>query len=142
MRNAMILLAIGAVSFLFNPPVTANIHVVIISGQNDHNWQQTTPALVQLLEQHGNFTVDIDQHSENLTADKLNKYDVIVSNYNTFGSDATVKQWPKQAQQAYTEFIRQGHGHVVVHAGGSSFYDWPEYHQIAASWAEKTKHDP
>ena len=31
--------------------------------------------------------------------------------------------------------MRGGKGFVVVHAGGSSFYDWPEYQQlVGASW--------
>lgn len=117
-------------------------NVLILSGQNNHAWQQTTPVLVELFEQNENFRVDIDEQPENLTADKLEKYDVIVSNYNTFGDATKPKKWSEKAQKAFLDFIRQGKGHVTVHAGGSSFYDWPEYHKIVPSWGSKTNHGP
>ncbi len=142
MRNNRFLFIISVIVFLCQAVVFANINVVIISGQNNHQWQKTTPALVQLLKQNGNFEIEVEEHPENLTADTLKKYDVIVSDYNTFGSQATVKQWPESTQTAYLDFIRQGHGHVTVHAGGSSFYDWPQYHQVVCSWGKGTNHGP
>jgi hypothetical protein len=46
-----------------------------------------------------------------------------------------VKIWPDATKAAYVEFVRHGGGHVVVHAGSSSFYDWPEYQQLClATW--------
>lgn len=122
--------------------VLASINIVVISGQNNHQWQQTTPALLRLLRQNASFTIEVEEHPENLTADMLRKYDVIVSNYNTFGKQATVRQWPESTQKAYMDFIQQGHGHVTVHAGGSSFYDWPQYHQVTCSWGKGTNHGP
>src|SRR5436309_2022439 len=37
----------------------AKIKVLIIDGQNNHNWQQTTPVLKKILEDSGRFTVDV-----------------------------------------------------------------------------------
>ena len=38
------------------------------------------------------------------------------------------------------QFINIGGGHVVIHAGGSSYNEWQEYHQIAAYWGSGTGH--
>ena len=37
----------------------APIKVLIIDGQNNHAWQQTTPVLKKILEDTGKFTVDV-----------------------------------------------------------------------------------
>src|SRR5579859_150853 len=38
---------------------SARIRVVIIDGQNNHNWQATTPVMKKELEESGRFTVDV-----------------------------------------------------------------------------------
>ena len=35
------------------------IKVLIIDGQNNHKWQETTPVLKSILEKSGRFTVDV-----------------------------------------------------------------------------------
>lgn len=112
----------------------AKLAALIFSGQNNHDWKTTTPALKQALEASGRFTVDVTEHPEQCTAEQLARYDVVVSNWNAWGN-AAVKEWPEATRQAMLNFVRDGKGLVVVHAGGSSFYDWPEYQQmVGASW--------
>ena len=109
--------------------------VLILSGQNNHAWQETTPKLKAILTAGERFVVDVTEHPEQSTAEMFAKYDVILSNWNTFGSKAAVKEWPESTRQAFLQFIRGGKGLVVIHAGGSSFYDWPDYQQVVgASW--------
>src|SRR5437016_3004479 len=83
------------------------IKVILIDGQNNHNWRATTPQMKKSLEQSGRFTVDV---SSNLKAgDKpgeiadtvpfppdLSKYDVLLSNYNG-------APWPPEFQKALEE---------------------------------------
>lgn len=35
------------------------IRVLLLSGMNNHDWQQTTPVLKKIYEDSGRFTVDI-----------------------------------------------------------------------------------
>ena len=113
---------------------TEGLRVLILSGQNNHNWKETTPALRQILAGSGKFDVEATEHPEQCTAETFKKFDVVLSNWNTFGTSG-VKDWPAATKRAYLDFVRSGKGSVVVHAGSSSFYDWPEYQQIAgASW--------
>jgi len=110
------------------------IRVLILTGQNNHNWKETTPKLKEILTASGRFTVDVTEHPEQCDAATFARYDALLSNWNSWGK-AGVTNWPAATREAYLDFIRGGKGLVVIHAGGSSFYDWPEYQQAAgASW--------
>jgi type 1 glutamine amidotransferase len=116
------------------------IKVILIDGQNNHNWRATTPQLKKALEQSGRFTVDV---SSNLKAgDKpgeiantvpfppdLSKYDVVLSNYN----GAT---WPSEFQKSLEDALKSGKiGLVIVHAANNAFGGWAEYNlMIGMGW--------
>ncbi|MEM6884321.1 MAG: DUF6807 family protein [Verrucomicrobiota bacterium] len=113
----------------------ARAKVLIVTGANNHNWKATTPEKRALLEAVG-FEVDVEVQPETLTAEKLAEYDVLLSNWNAFGKNKPAP-WPEEVKRAYVEFVRKGGGHIVVHAGSSSYYDWDEYHQIClATWGK------
>ena len=114
--------------------------VVILTGSNNHAWQKTTPELKAVLEQSGKFDVDIETDPEKLTPTFLSSYDVLLSNWNGFGGNKPAP-WSDELKKAYVDFVRKGGGHVVVHAGSSSFYDWNDYHAIClAIWKDGTGH--
>jgi len=119
------------------------IRVLIFSGQNNHDWRTTTPQLKSLLEHHGRLAVDVTEHPEQCDAAMLAQYDLLLSNWNTFGA-APVTNWPVATRNAFLDFVRNGKGFVSVHAGSSSFYDWPEYQQlVGGSWRiGQTGHGP
>ena len=73
-----------------------------------------------------------------MTADQLGAFDVIVSNWNNFNEPEL--QWSDACRKAFLDFVRNGKGHVTIHAGGSSFAQWKEYHDIAACWVPQTGH--
>lgn len=110
------------------------IRVLILSGRNNHNWKATTPALQELLRSSGKFSVDTTVPPQGLTSENLGKYDVILSNWNSWGdgSKEVEAAWTDEAREAYLGFVRGGKGHVTIHAGGSSFYEgWPEYRKVS-----------
>src|SRR5207247_10917000 len=90
------------------------IRVIIIDGQNNHDWRSTTPWMKKVLDDSGRFSVAV---SSNLKpGDKpgkiadtvpfppdLSKYDVVLSNYN--GAD-----WPKDFQAALEDWLQSGRG--------------------------------
>lgn len=119
------------------------LRVLIFSGQNNHNWRETTPKLKSILEHSGRFAVDVTEHPDQCDAATFQQYDVLFSNWNTFGKP-TVTNWPAATRAAFLAFVRSGKGFVSVHAGSSSFYDWPEYQQLAGgSWKSgQTGHGP
>jgi len=112
----------------------APIRVLILTGRNNHNWKKTTPMLKQVLEASGKFRVDTTVPPQGLTRENLNNYDVILSDWNSWGKGSKEAEaaWTAATRQAYLDFVRGGKGHVTVHAGGSSFYkDWPEYRKMS-----------
>jgi type 1 glutamine amidotransferase len=138
-RFALTCLAFLTIAALLRAAVAASadgaapVNVLIVTGQNNHDWEETTPQLQQILEKSKGFKVRVTKSPQKLTAAKLDGVDVILSNWNTYGGG--VKQWPDAAKSAYVQFVNAGGGHVVVHAGSSSFYDWEAYHKISlATW--------
>lgn len=135
MRPAFTVVLIGLVcpGGLCAADAHARLRVLLLSGQNNHDWQKTTPEIKALLEESGRFVVDVTDHPEQVTAGTLADYEVVVSNWNSFhrGDPPPVVDWPEPTRQAFLDFVRGGRGFVMIHAGGSSFYDtWPEYHEL------------
>lgn len=104
------------------------VKVLIVDGQNNHDWKATTPVMKRALLESGRFSVDVAT-SPHFRADmsgfkpKFSDYDVVVSNYNG-------DPWPKETQQAFIDYVKGGGGFVCVHAANNSFGDWKEYNEI------------
>ena len=107
-----------------SPP---NIRVLIIDGQNNHNWKATTPLLKKALESAGIFSVDVATTPQTGSMDDFKpdfaKFQVVVSNYNG-------ALWPEATRKAFEQFVRSGGGFVSVHAADNSFPEWPEYNKM------------
>jgi uncharacterized protein len=119
---------------------TKKVRVLLIDGQNNHDWRSTSPWLKHVLEESGRFTVDV---SSNLKpGDRpgkivntvtfppdLSRYDVVLSNYNG-------ASWPKEFQTNLEEALAAGKiGLVIVHAANNAFGNWNEYNlMIGMGW--------
>ena len=119
------------------------IKVLVIDGQNNHNWQQTTPVLKKLLEGTDRFTVEVATSPPANKKDEMEKFrpelakfDVIVSNYNG-------QPWGKALNDDFEKLLKDGKiGFVVVHAANNAFGGWKEYNQmIGMGWRGKTGGD-
>ena len=115
--------------------------VLVLSGQNNHNWRETTPVLKRILEDAGGFTVDVTERPDRINPASLKDVDVILSNWNTLPGRVTT--WPEPLREAVLDHVREGGGFVVVHAGGTMFHDWDAFQRmIGATWGEGTGHGP
>jgi uncharacterized protein len=145
MRSFLRLAACLAAVIVFTSVASAGdkkIRVVLIDGQNNHQWPLTTPIMKKALEDSGKFTVDISttpkRNQEKLIpADwksgpfppDLSKYDVVLSNYNGAA-------WPKEFNDTLDTQLKEGKiGLVIVHAANNSFGGWNEYrHMVGMGW--------
>ncbi len=127
--------------FVVNAPsgVAAQIPVLIIDGQNNHDWKATTPVLKKILEEPGRFKVDVATapgkgQNMNVFKPDFARYKVIVSNYNG-------ESWPPETQEAFVKFVRGGGGFVSVHAANNSFPEWKEYNEMIGlgGWGDRTE---
>ncbi len=112
------------------------IKVLIIDGQNNHKWQETTPILKKQLEDTDRFTVDVatsppQGKKEEMAKFRpdLAKYQVVVSNYNG-------ERWSLDLNADLDILLSEGKiGFVVVHAANNAFGGWKEYNQmIGMGW--------
>lgn len=115
------------------------IEVLIIDGQNNHEWQVTTPLMKSFYENHGGFIVDVatsppERHDMSNFRPEFSQYDVVVSNYNG-------DSWPQETQDAFQAYVYGGGGFVTVHAANNAFPDWPEYNEMIGlgGWGGRTQ---
>ena len=111
------------------PPV----QVLLVTGMNNHDWKGSTPVYKAILESGGRLAVTVTTDFAAMAPADLERFGLIVSNFNTFTSRKKPPRdpkWSPELRQAYIEFVRRGKGHLAVHAGSSSFYNWPEYQDL------------
>jgi uncharacterized protein len=106
----------------------APIKVLLIDGQNNHAWKQTTPLLEAILEEGGLCAVDVSTapgKGGDWTAwtPKFSDYAVVVSNYNG-------ELWPEAVCTAFEKYVSGGGGFVAVHAANNSFPEWLAYNRM------------
>ena len=134
-------LAAAAVAPASAPAGPAKLRVLLLSGQNNHDWKTTTPALVKIYQAAGRFDVTVTNEPAKLTAEAFTKRDVVVSNWTPWPK---VKQpiWDAKTEKAFLDFVRGGRGLVVFHAACTACQSWPEFQQlVGATWAMgKTGH--
>lgn len=114
---------------------------LLIDGQNNHKWQETTPIIKATLESTGRFAVEVmttppqggDMSKFN---PKFSNFDVVVSNYNG-------EPWSESTQQAFVDYVHGGGGFVSVHAADNSFPQWSAYNQMigVGGWGGRTEKD-
>lgn len=119
------------------------LSILLIDGQNNHNWRATSPVIKAGLEETGRYKVDVStspQKGENWDSwnPDFSKYDAVLSNYNG-------KLWPEKMQRNLEKYVEEGGGFVVVHAANNAFTNWKEYNRMIAvgGWGGRNeKHGP
>ncbi|MCA9116254.1 MAG: ThuA domain-containing protein [Planctomycetaceae bacterium] len=116
---------------------TKKLQLLLIDGQNNHDWRKTTPVLKSFLEQTGRFevTVATTPTAKNAPEAEWDSFqpdfsaaDVVLSNYNG-------ELWPERVQKGLEKFVADGGGLVIVHAANNAFPQWPEFNEmIGLGW--------
>jgi len=104
------------------------IKVLLLSGQNNHDWQRTTPLMEQILLESGRFEVTVS-YSPAAGADRgawanwqpaFDQYDCILSDYNG-------EMWPEAVRERFLKYMDEGGRLVIQHAANNPFNGWQEY---------------
>ena len=128
-------LAMGVVA-AGQPP--EKIKVLIVDGQNNHDWAATTKAVKATLLRSGRFTVDVSTSPGRKASEEewaqwrpaFSDYPVVLSNYNG-------QPWPKAVEKSFEAYIRGGGSAVMVHAANNAFSGWGEFNKmIGLGWRE------
>ena len=143
-RTFCCLLAFGAIGLALASPApaadAAKINVLIIDGQNNHDWKATTPPIKAMLEKTGRFNVEVltsppkGAPAEQWAGFKpdFSKYKVVLSNY-------CGQPWPEDVQKSFEKFVADGGGFVAYHFAVAAFKEWDAYNQmIGMGWKDAT----
>jgi len=140
-RRAFLVLAFFSIALLAQPAAAAEkLRLLVIDGQNNHDWRAMTPPMKATLEATGRFTVDVattpDKGAASAAWDAFrplfSKYDVVLSNYNG-------DPWPQDVQKALESYVAGGGGLAVIHAANNAFTNWPEWNEmIGLGWRGPT----
>jgi len=122
------------------PAGPPKIQVLIITGQNGHNWRGTTPILRKILEDTEKFEVHVTEEFRGGGPETLKPYDLVVVNYQDRGNRPELR-WGARADTALVDFVRSGKGLVVYHFSMAAFDGWTEYEKMsAANWRPNNGH--
>jgi len=122
---------VGCTAALSKTP-PAPIKTLIVDGQNNHKWAETTPVLKEMMEASGRFTVDVSTcpaRGEDMTGYKPDfaSYDLVVVN-----DGAKADSWPRQTEIAFEKFVSAGGGVVIYHAANNAWPAWKAYNEMIA----------
>jgi len=124
-----------------SPVSNAPNRALIISGQNNHNWQGSTPVLKQILENTGLFSVDVAQTPA--AGKDMSTFKPDFTNYQVVVLDYNGDPWPEVTQKAFETYVSGGGGLVVYHAADNAFAKWKEYNKMIGlgGWGERNEND-
>src|SRR5215471_10862240 len=147
LRNFWVLAILTAIPVIASISMRATaaepkIRVLIVDGCSNHDWRLTTRSIRAILEPTGLFDVAVSTSPPSAASPDWDKwrprfhdYDVVIQTYNDLGGGAP---WPAEVRDAFEEFVREGGGVYVWHAGNNAFPDWPAYNRIIGlGWRKK-----
>lgn len=106
------------------------INTLIITGQNNHNWQISHQAIQQILDNSGQFQTVV-RISPPEGGDMRN-YTIDFSPYQLVMLDYVGDEWPKSTREGFLKYVENGGGVVIYHAANNAFTNWKEYNEIIA----------
>lgn len=106
------------------------IKTLLITGQNNHNWQVCHVVLKQILENSGRFDVDFAISPEQ--GKDMSGFVLDFSSYQLVVLDYNGDSWPEETNRRFLEYVQNGGGVVIYHAADNAFSKWPEFNRICA----------
>ncbi|MDX2443830.1 MAG: ThuA domain-containing protein, partial [Bacteroidales bacterium] len=133
---AIIILVFGCKPFSNDSQL---IRLLIISGSNNHEWQQTTPFLEKMFDKSGIFEASTTSQPDTLNYKVFKNFDAIISNWNSWPDNDF--RWSAETENGLLKYVEEGGGLVFFHSSTSAFYEWPEFKDISiGAWVEETWH--
>lgn len=138
MKRLLAIAATLALSlFSANSQAAEKLKLLIVDGQNNHNWKATTPILQEFLSRSGRFEVAVATTPPNKSPaeawndfrPKFGDFQIVLSNYNG-------ELWPEPVPRDLEKFVGGGGGLVIVHAANNAFEQWSDFNKmIGLGWA-------
>lgn len=141
MKKQYLLLLIAAVILsLFSGCKNDSAYkTLIITGQNNHNWQASSPILKQILDETGLFSSEIMTTPK--TGGDMKTFNPDFSKYRLVVLDYNGDSWSDKTNNAFVEYVKNGGGVVIYHAADNSFPSWKEYNEMTGlgGWGDRNQ---
>jgi len=110
---------------------SADPNVLLLSGQNNHDWKKSTPFLEKILVEAGQLEVDVLLSPANdAPASAWANWRPRFSDYACVVLDYNGARWPEAVSAAFVQYIQDGGSAVAIHAANNAFGGWKEYEQM------------
>jgi type 1 glutamine amidotransferase len=137
----LLIIVAGLLTFFSSCKNETTYKTLIITGQNNHNWQVSSPILKQILDETGLFSSEIVTTPEK--GGDMAKFDPDFSKYKLVVLDYNGDSWSDKTNTAFVDYVRNGGGVVIYHAADNSFPGWKEYNEMIGlgGWGDRTEKD-
>jgi type 1 glutamine amidotransferase len=117
------------------------VKTLIVTGQNNHNWQVSSAVIERILENSGLFTVDVAVSPER--GGDMESFRPAFGNYRLVVLDYNGEGWSSRTNAEFLDYVQSGGGLVIYHATDNSFPDWREFNEITAlgGWEGRNEKD-
>jgi uncharacterized protein len=114
---------------------------LIVTGQSNHNWQESSAVLKQILDNTGLFSCDIATTPEK-GAD-MSTFNPDFSKYKLVVMDYVGDSWPDETKAAFVDYVSSGGGVVIYHESCMAFPEWKEYNEMTGlgGWMNRNEKD-
>jgi type 1 glutamine amidotransferase/HEAT repeat protein len=115
-------------------------NILLVTGQELHDWRATTPVLVHILEKDPRLRVRVVEDPSFLADPSIHNYDAIVMNWMNWKAPSP----GPEARENFKRYVAKGGGVVMIHFACGAWQDWPEFREIVGRvWDPKLRaHDP
>jgi len=139
-KQYLILLIAAVILSLFSGCKNDSAYkTLIITGQNNHNWQASSPILKQILDETGLFSSEIMTTPK--TGGDMKTFNPDFSKYRLVVLDYNGDSWSEKTNNAFVEYVKNGGGVVIYHAADNSFPSWKEYNEMTGlgGWGDRNQ---
>lgn len=139
-RKYIILIVLAGLFGIFSScKKETGFNTLIITGQNNHNWQVSSPLLKQILDETGLFTSEIMKTPA--TGGDMNTFNPDFSKYKLVVIDYNGDSWNEKTNKAFVDYVSNGGGVVIYHAANNSFPGWKEYNEMTGlgGWGDRNE---
>lgn len=137
--QACALCLICAATHLLAAPTPARVLLITGIDYPGHKWRETTPVLVEALQQDDRLKIDVLEDPYQLETADLSPYRALFLHF---------MNWEKpdpgdRAKENLRQFVQNGGGMVMIHFACGAFGDWPEFQNLAGRIYDRVNtHDP
>lgn len=122
-----------------NSEKASKIKVLIVDGFSNHDWQETTRVVLDILEETASFSVAVSTSPPTMESEgwdtwrpRFSDYDVVIQNCNNLGGGPT---WPREVEEDLESYVQKGGGLYILHSANNAFPHWAAYDQmIGLGW--------